>query len=77
MFDKEHFKTEARKNYVLVNLDYPNQKELPPELAQQNRELRKQYKVDSFPTFCLWIPKASLFREAGIKAAGRPIFSKT
>jgi thioredoxin-related protein len=76
VFDQENFKVEARKNYILVNLDYPNQKELPAEIARQNRELRKQYKVDVFPTICLMDPKGQLVSRSGYQSGGPADFLK-
>ena len=50
VFDKEPFKTDAAKQYVLVELDFPQQKELPKDLKKQNEELRDKYKIQGFPT---------------------------
>ena len=55
-FDKEvfsttEFKEYARKNLVLVEVDFPNQKKLGPELKKANDGLKNKYKVDGFPTF--------------------------
>jgi len=50
VYDKESFKAEARKGFILVNLDYPKQNHQPAELKRQNSELLKQYRVDTYPT---------------------------
>lgn len=69
VFDKESFKTEVRKGFVLVNLDYPNQNHQAAELKRQNSELQKQYKVDVYPTIFVMDangqPVARTFYHAG------------
>ena len=50
VFDKEPFKAEAPKQFVLVELDFPHEKELSDDLKKQNKELAEKYKVEGFPT---------------------------
>jgi len=38
------------KGYILVRLDYPRKKELPPAEKEQNAALQSQYKIQGFPT---------------------------
>ena len=54
IFDAGHFKAEAPKHFVLVKLDYPNDKshQTAAEIAQ-NREMQKQYSISGFPTVIL------------------------
>jgi thioredoxin-related protein len=54
-FDKEvfsttEFKEYTTKNLVLVEVDFPNQKKLAPELKKANGALKNKYKVEGFPT---------------------------
>jgi len=70
VFDTEAFKTEVRKGFVLVNLDYPNQAPQPAELKRQNNELRKQYKVDTYPTIFVMDAKGQPVARAGYHAGG-------
>ena len=54
-FDKEvfsttEFKEYATKNLVLVEVDFPNQKKLGPELKKANDGLKNKYNVNGFPT---------------------------
>jgi thiol-disulfide isomerase/thioredoxin len=69
VFDKESFKTAARKGFVLVNLDYPNQNHQSAEIKRQNSELLKQYKVNVYPTIFVMDakgqPVAQTFYHAG------------
>lgn len=65
ILDQDTFKKEAPQHFVLVMLDFPNDKskQTAEEIAQ-NRELQKQYAINGFPTVLL------------ADATGRP-YSKT
>ena len=47
---KPDFQQEARKNFVLLELDYPRRKKQSAEVKAANRKLAEQYGVTSFPT---------------------------
>jgi thioredoxin-related protein len=53
VFDKAPFKAEAPKHYVLVELDFPHDTDLPEKLEEQNDKLAKKYKIKGFPTVLL------------------------
>lgn len=53
VFSKPEFATWAKQNVVLLELDFPRHKQLPPQQAQQNNELQNFFKVGGFPT--VWI----------------------
>ena len=48
VLDKPEF-AEFSKKLVLVELDFPQEKELPAELKKQNAELAEKFKVDGYP----------------------------
>jgi len=50
VFSTTEFKEYVTKNLVLVEVDFPNQKKLSPELKKANDGLKNKYKVDGFPT---------------------------
>ena len=50
VFAKAAFIEWAKKNVVLLELDFPRNKQLPAELAQQNKSLATQFQVQGFPT---------------------------
>ena len=54
VLDKQAFIDWAKKNVVLLELDYPKRKQLPPDLAQQNGELQQVFKVQGYPTVWLF-----------------------
>jgi len=47
------FLDHAVQNLVLVMLDFPRKKPQPPELANANKDLAKQFNVKGFPTLIL------------------------
>ena len=54
VFDKTSFKEWAKKNVILLELDFPRNKKLPDELAQQNSGMQNAFKVQGFPTVWLF-----------------------
>jgi len=54
--DTTTFKTYADANLVLVELDFPAHKTLPPALAQQNTALQGRFHVEGYPTFVVLGP---------------------
>jgi protein disulfide-isomerase len=50
---KKEFADYAAKNLVLVEVDFPNTKQLPDETKKQNDELKKKFGAQGFPTFVL------------------------
>ena len=53
VFSKQAFIDWAKKNVVLVELDFPRKKQLPLELAQQNQGLQQALQVQGYPT--IWL----------------------
>lgn len=47
------FESFASKNLVLLKLDYPRKKKLPPSETQQNDQLQQQYSIEGYPTYVL------------------------
>jgi protein disulfide-isomerase len=50
VFSKQEFKEYASKNLVLLEVDFPKMKPMPPETVAQNKHLAMQYQIQSFPT---------------------------
>lgn len=53
VFEKPGFKEWAKKNVILLELDFPRKKELPQALVEQNNGLQQFFGVQGFPT--IWI----------------------
>ncbi|WP_317899864.1 thioredoxin family protein [Aurantibacillus circumpalustris] len=54
VFSKPEFIDWAKKNVVLLELDFPKRKSLSPELAQQNNSLQQTFQVQGYPTIWLF-----------------------
>lgn len=57
VFAKPEFVEWARNNVVLLELDFPRNKQMPAEIVQQNQSLQQQFQVQGFPT--IWMFFAS------------------
>lgn len=53
VFSKQSFIDWAKKNVVLLELDFPRKKQLPQELAQQNMNMQQALQVRGYPT--IWL----------------------
>ncbi|MBI3415071.1 MAG: thioredoxin family protein [Verrucomicrobia bacterium] len=50
VFSKDEFAEFAKKNLVLVEVDFPHKKKLPADQQKANDALQAKYKVNGFPT---------------------------
>ena len=50
VFTSSEFSEFAKKNLVLVEVDFPRKKEQSPEVKKANRELAKKHDIDGYPT---------------------------
>src|SRR5262249_11087385 len=73
VFHTEEFKKTAPTQFVLVELDFPREKQLPEEIVSQNRKLQKQFSVTGFPTVLVLDPaKAELIARTGYRQGTSP-----
>jgi thioredoxin-related protein len=82
-FDKEVFSTPAfadyaRKNLVLVQLDFPQKKKLDAKLQKANDALRDKYGVKGYPTFIILNAEGKeVGRQVGYSEGGpKPFIAK-
>jgi protein disulfide-isomerase len=70
-FSKPEFADYAKKNLVLVQLDYPNKKKLPADLTKANAALQAKYKIEGFPTLIAIKPDGTVvWTQVGYLAGG-------
>ncbi|HEY0457459.1 MAG TPA: thioredoxin family protein [Verrucomicrobiae bacterium] len=50
VFATKEFTEYAKKNLVLVELDFPSKKQQSEALKKANNELKDKYKIDGYPT---------------------------
>lgn len=65
ILEQKAFKEYAAKNLVLLELDYPMNKEQSEDLKKQNQELSEKYAIQGFPTV--------IFLDAEGKELGRHV----
>lgn len=53
VFSKDAFQRLAKSSLKLVEIDFPEGKRLPTNVAQQNDRLKSQFNVQGFPTIIL------------------------
>ncbi len=80
VFSKPEFLTEAKKQFVLVVLDFPKQEEnkakIPEALRKSNEELAKTLNVQGFPTVFLMDAKGAPYAQTGYKEGGPEAYLK-
>ena len=54
VFVTDEFKKWAKKNVILLELDFPRRKQLSPELKKQNSALQRAFGVRGYPTVWLF-----------------------
>jgi protein disulfide-isomerase len=74
VFSKTAFLNYAKKNLVLVEVDYPRVKALPEEVAKQNERLKQQYGIErsGFPTVILLGPEGKILGQLEGYGGERP-----
>jgi len=73
-FSQPEFAEYARKNLVLVQLDYPRQKPQPDALKRANAALEEKYGVDGFPTLIAMKPDGTVvWKQDGYVKGGPPV----
>lgn len=74
VFSQPQFADYAKKNLVLVEVDFPAQKKLDAALAKANDALKDKYKITGFPTLIALKPDGAVvwnqvgYLEGGPKA---------
>lgn len=72
VFKHEAFLTVAKKDFVLVALDFPKSEELKAKVPnpERNAELQTKYGVRGFPTILLMTADGEVFGRTGYKPGG-------
>jgi len=76
VFTKDAFKQEAPKHFVLLELDFPQKKELPKEEKEQNEKMQAMYAVEGFPTIFLTDAKGRPYGKTGYQKGGPEEYNK-
>jgi protein disulfide-isomerase len=70
VFSKPEFAEFARKNLVLVEVDFPRAKKQAAELKKANEELQAKYKIEGYPTLIVLNGEGKKVGELGYVAGG-------
>lgn len=71
VFTKDEFKVWAKKNVVLLELDFPRRFQLPEEIKQQNYGLQQAFGVVGYPTIWVFNLSKSETGQYNIDAMGK------
>ena len=74
VFSKPEFKEYASKNLVLLELDFPRMKKMPPEVTAQNEKLAMKYGIQGFPTVVVFDSNGKPLGALGYQAGGPRAF---
>ena len=69
VFDQKEFAV-ATKDFVLVELDYPQKKKQPAEEKAKNKALAEKFGIEGFPTILLLDSNGVPFAQTGYEAGG-------
>ena len=74
VFSQPEFKEYASKNLVLLELDFPRRKQMPPETTAQNERLLMKYGIQGFPTIVVFDSSGKPLGALGYTAGGPQAF---
>jgi thioredoxin-related protein len=70
VFSKPEFAEWAKEHVVLLELDFPRKSELPDELRKQNDKLKREHKIQGFPTIVFLDSKGKDIGRSGYVRGG-------
>jgi len=70
VFEKPEFLDYAKKNLVLLTLDFPARKKQPKAIADQNKALATKYGIRGYPTILLLDAKGEVVAKTGYRPGG-------
>ena len=70
VFDEPAFQEYAKKNLIMLELDFPHNKKLPSKVEKQNNALNEEFKVEGFPTVLLLDASGKEVGRTGYQAGG-------
>ncbi len=70
VFAKKIFKDFAKKNLILVLIDFPRSKPITEKLKKQNKALAAKYNIRGYPTVLLLDSKGKVIVKTGYRRGG-------
>lgn len=76
VFDSAEFEVWAKKNVVLLELDFPQSGNQSEELKKQNAELAQKYNIQGYPSILFVDAEGEVLAESGYEAGGPAVWTK-
>ncbi|PID28513.1 MAG: hypothetical protein CR982_04310 [Candidatus Cloacimonadota bacterium] len=70
VFSKKSFADYLEKNFIPLELDFPNKKKQSEEIKKQNGELAKKYEIKGFPTILILDEEGKVIAKTGYQQGG-------
>jgi protein disulfide-isomerase len=70
VFSSPDFAQAAGNSFIFVEVDFPKNKQLPPEEVQQNAQLKQKYGVSGFPTVVILDSNQNFVAQSGYRPGG-------
>jgi thioredoxin-related protein len=74
VFSKPEFAEYAKKNLVLVEVDFPRAKKQTEQLQKANQELQKKYSIEGYPTIIVLDGQGKQVGQLGYMQGGPKAF---
>ena len=74
VFSKPEFEEYAKKNLVLVEVDFPRGKQQTEELKKANQKLQEKYGIEGYPTLILLNGEGAKVAQSGYVQGGPKAF---
>ena len=74
VFAQPKFQDYAKKNLILVEVDFPDKKPQSAELKKQNADLQDKYAIQGYPTVVVLNPDGKKVGELGYEPGGPDVF---
>lgn len=76
VFDTPEFAAWAKKNVVLLEIDFPQSKPQSAELKKQNAALSEKYGIEGYPTIMFVNAKGDVLGQYGYDKGGPSVWTK-
>ena len=76
VFSTQEFADYAKKNLVLVEVDFPRHKELAANQKKANQALQEKYKIEGYPTIIVLNPAGKKLGDLGYMNSPKPFIKK-
>lgn len=76
VFSKPEFADYAKKNLVLVEVDFPRHKKLSEDQKKANEALQEKYKIEGYPTIIVIDGDGKQLGQLGYMSSPKPFIDK-